>query len=117
MCWLDLGCRFSYCLSFPFLYIQTGAFLIFARFFLINIISATTVVGLFFWLSYAYGQKLTRLLKQSEIGITAIVVVAVLSVIFIWLWRRRRRKLSPGDEPMSPTEEACAVGAPQSKEL
>lgn len=89
----------------------------FARFFLINIVSATTVVGLFFWLSYAYGQKLTRLLKQSEIGITAIVVVAVLSVIFIWLWRRRRRKSSPGDEPMSPTEEACAVGAQQSKEL
>ena len=89
----------------------------FARFFLIDIVCATTVVGIFFWLSYAYGQKLTRLIKQSEIGLSVIVVVAVLTVIFVWLWRRRRRKPLSGENTLSPAEETCAVGSEPSKDL
>lgn len=90
----------------------------FARFFFIDIISATIVVGIFFGLSYAYGERLTKFIKQSEIGLTVIVVVAVISVIAFLLWRRRqRRKLDEVVLLEAPNDEVCAVGARDTKDL
>jgi membrane protein DedA with SNARE-associated domain len=89
----------------------------FMRFFLIDLFSATTVVGLFSWPSYAYGHKLARFIKQSEIGLSVIVVAAVLTVVFVWLWRRRRPKPEASDEPAPAAEEPLAIGAEPTKEL
>ena len=64
----------------------------FLRFLIIDIICATAVVGLFFGLSYAYGDRLTRFIKQSEIGLTVILIVSALGAAGYLLWRRRRQK-------------------------
>lgn len=90
----------------------------FAKFFFIDIASATIVVALFFGLSYAYGERLTQFIKQSEIGLTVIVVVAVISVLTFFLLRRRhRRKLEEVVMLETSNEEVCAVGAQENKEL
>ncbi len=88
----------------------------FLRFLVIDIICATAVVGLFFGLSYAYGDRLTRLIRQSEIGLTVVLVVAAVAVAGYFFWRRRRR-LQEALQPDAAAEEACAVGARDSKEL
>lgn len=90
----------------------------FAKFFFIDIISATIVVGIFFGLSYAYGERLTQFIKQSEIGLTVIVVVAIVSAACYFLWRRRqRRKMDEVVLLEAPNDEVCAVGARDPKEL
>jgi LPXTG-motif cell wall-anchored protein len=88
----------------------------FLRFLIIDVICATLVVGLFFGLSYAYGDRLTRLIKQSEIGLSVIGVTAALAVLGVWLWRRRRKRLLAAVSEQ-PAEETCAVGAEDSKNL
>lgn len=88
----------------------------FLRFLAIDAVCATIVVGLFFGLSYAYGDRLTRLIRQSEIGITVFVVLAAITIVCLLLWKQRRKRLLAIDsEP--PSEEACTVGAENSKEL
>ncbi len=79
----------------------------FLRFLAIDAVCATSVVGLFFGLSYAYGDRLTRLIRQSEIGLTVVVVVAVVAVLGVYLWKRRRRKLAEAVETESSLQEAC----------
>ncbi len=91
----------------------------FARFFVIDIISATVVVGLFFGLSYAYGERLTRYVRQSEIGLTVIIIVAIVGGIGYLLWRRwKRSKLEEIVlSEVSADDEVCAVGARDPKDL
>lgn len=88
----------------------------FLRFLVIDVICATAVVGLFFGLSFAYGDRLTRFIRQSEIGLTVVLVVAAVAVAGYFFWRRRRR-LQEALEPDAAAEEACTVGARDSKEL
>lgn len=88
----------------------------FKRFLLIDAVCASSVVGLFFGLSYAYGEHLAGLIRRSEIGFTVLVVVGVAVVVCYFLIKRRRaRRLAAalGEK----TDEAVAVGAPDSKEL
>jgi membrane protein DedA with SNARE-associated domain len=66
----------------------------FRRFLLIDAFCATCVVGLFFGLSYAYGDTLTTWIRCSEIGFTVLIVLAVVVVAAFFLWKRyRQRKL------------------------
>ena len=64
----------------------------FRRFILIDAFCATSVVGLFFGLSYAYGEGLTQWIRRSEIGVTVLVAVGACVISFIFLWKRRRLK-------------------------
>jgi membrane protein DedA with SNARE-associated domain len=90
----------------------------FARFFLIDLVSATIVVSLFFGLSYAYGERLTKFIRQSEIGLTVIVVVAIISVLAYFLWRRRQRRKLAELVPMEiSNDEVCAVGARETRQV
>jgi membrane protein DedA with SNARE-associated domain len=72
----------------------------FRRFFLIDLICATAVVGTFFSLSYFYGEKITAQVKKAEVGFTVAVVLSVLAIGII-LWRRhvRKREKALEDEP------------------
>ncbi len=90
----------------------------FRRFVLIDMLCATSVVGLFFGLSYAYGEQLTGWIRRSEIGLTAIIVVAAAVVGGYFLLRHlRQKKIMAAQTPPSPDQETCAVGARQSKDL
>jgi membrane protein DedA with SNARE-associated domain len=86
----------------------------FRRFFLIDMCCATSVVGLFFGLSYAYGDRVTGMLRRSEIGFTVLIVAAVAIVAVLYYVRRRRQQrcLPLDDEPAEPVP----VGAHASKE-
>jgi len=85
----------------------------FLRFLVVDVICATIVVGLFFGLSYAYGERLTRLVKQSEIGLSVIVALAVIAVLCVYFWKRRKRTRPLAIASDAP--ETCAVGADESK--
>ncbi len=87
----------------------------FRRFLLIDACCATSVVGVFFGLSYLYGERVTRFVKQSEMWITVVVVLAACGVGCFFLWRRFWRKRI--DILESETPEACSVGAPDSTEM
>lgn len=65
----------------------------FRRFFLIDLICATTVVGTFFGLSYLFGQQIAQWILHVEVLLTVVAVIALTGVAF-YFWRRHRQKLS-----------------------
>lgn len=67
----------------------------FRRFLLIDAFCATSVVGVFFGVAYAYGDHvaaLIRLIHRSEMGLSIVVVSALCVATCYWLWRRHRGK-------------------------
>jgi membrane protein DedA with SNARE-associated domain len=99
-------------------YLAAGVLRIpFHRFLLIDAFCATTVVGLFFGLSYAYGHRLTSFIRQSEIWLTASVAVLVCAAVCVFFWTRRRRTRSGASKPEEVERDTCAVGADGTKEL
>ncbi|MGD9724232.1 MAG: DedA family protein [Pirellulales bacterium] len=79
----------------------------FRRFLLIDAFCATCVVGLFFGLSYAYGERVAGFIRDSELGLTVLVALVAAGVGGVFLWRyywRRRAQVLTG-EP----DESCAV--------
>ncbi len=76
----------------------------FRRFLLIDAFCATSVVGLFFGLSYAYGEHVTGWIRDSEIGLTVLAAVAATGLLCFFLWRRYRRRQHA--EPQSELSEA-----------
>ncbi|MGD9126128.1 MAG: DedA family protein [Planctomycetia bacterium] len=74
-------------------YIAAGILhLPYRRFILMDLFCATTVVGLFFGVSYWFGAAITKWIKEAEYVATGLVVV-VLVVVVIYFWRRHRRKV------------------------
>jgi membrane protein DedA with SNARE-associated domain len=65
----------------------------FVRFFLIDLLSATVVVGSFFGLSYLCGQAVGQWIRTTEVLLT-IAAVVVITVVALYIWRRHRRKLA-----------------------
>ncbi len=85
----------------------------FRRFILIDAVCATAVVGVFFGLGYAYGDRVTaliQLIRRSEIGLSVAVGAAALVVVCYYLWRRKRIRASLAGAETSSREE-CPVGA------
>jgi membrane protein DedA with SNARE-associated domain len=62
------------------------------RFLLINGICATTVVTLAFWLGHQYGRVVGEYIRNSQYGLTLLVVVGLVAVLIYFLIRRRRTK-------------------------
>ncbi|MBI3839097.1 MAG: DedA family protein, partial [Planctomycetia bacterium] len=87
----------------------------FRRFVLIDTFCATAVVGLFFGLSYAYGEQLATLVRRSEIGFTVAVVVGVCVVLFYFVWKHFRRKRLEMLNQEAWT--ACSTGAREKNEV
>ncbi len=72
----------------------------FRRFFLIDLICATAVVGTFFWLTYFFGKHIAQWVGRVEVLLSAAVVV-VLTCIAFFLWRRHRRKMAETRQRLS----------------
>lgn len=64
----------------------------FKRFFFIDLICATAVVGTFFGVTYLFGQHIAKWISQAEVLLSISVVIA-LACIAVYLWRRYRQKL------------------------
>src|SRR5262245_50692102 len=92
----------------------------FRRFVLIDAFCATAVVGLFFGLSYAYGDHVTalfRLIRRSEIGLTVVVSIAIVAALCYFGVRQFRRRRAERRECLPAEQDAVGVGAPSSREL
>ncbi len=59
------------------------------KFLLFDAFCASAVVGLFFGLSYAFGDHVAGWIRRSEILFTVIVVVATISLLLAWWFRSR----------------------------
>ena len=64
----------------------------FRRFLLWDLICATLVVSVFFWLSFAYGEEITNLLRDAEMTLT-LVLLLLAGVLALWWIRRRRQRM------------------------
>lgn len=64
----------------------------FRRFFLMDLLCATSVIGTFFGLSYTFGETITGWIRRAEILLT-VVVVAVLIGVSLYFWRRLHRHI------------------------
>ncbi len=65
----------------------------FRRFFLIDLVCATSVISVFFGLSYYFGPLITAWIQRAEIVFTVVVVLALVSA-GVYFWRRHRRHLA-----------------------
>jgi membrane protein DedA with SNARE-associated domain len=69
----------------------------FRRFLLVDLLCATTVVGLFFGLAYQFGDRLNKkIIQRTEIALTVIVLAIVVGVA-IYFWRRHQKKIIEAD--------------------
>jgi membrane protein DedA with SNARE-associated domain len=64
----------------------------FRRFLLFDAFCASAVVGLFFGLSYAFGDKVAKWIHDSEIVFTAVISIATAGVLLVWWLKRRRNR-------------------------
>jgi membrane protein DedA with SNARE-associated domain len=65
----------------------------FRRFFLIDMICATSVVGTFFGLSYLFGQQIAQQVRNIGVLLTVAVIATIAGAAFYY-WRRSRRKIA-----------------------
>lgn len=78
----------------------------FKRFFLIDLICATAVVGTFFGLTYLFGQHIAKWVSRAEVLLSISVGIAMVCIA-IYLWRRFRHKFAetsqcpPKDAPLT----------------
>lgn len=80
----------------------------FRKFFLADLISATTVVGLFFGLSYVFGEEIKVFIRDFTYAITALVLVVILIIFFSVKKRMRPRVPDHLAEGSNPREQADA---------
>ena len=67
----------------------------FRRFLLMDIFCASAVVGLFFGVSYLWGERIAHLVKTSEVALTVVIVLVVAIVGVVYMRRRRRLAAAP----------------------
>jgi membrane protein DedA with SNARE-associated domain len=89
--------RFLVALRSP-VYLTAGILrLSFARFFAIDLVCATVVVGTFYWLTYFVGQQIVHDVSHALVVLSIIAAIA-LSCVGFYLWRRYRRKAAKLNE-------------------
>ena len=85
--------RFLVALRSP-VYLTAGILRVsFRRFFLIDLVCATAVVGTFFGLTYYFGEQLAQHFSRDMRWFTFVVVIVVACVI-LFIWRRYRHKVA-----------------------
>jgi membrane protein DedA with SNARE-associated domain len=92
-------------------YLSAGVLRVgFWRFILMDLFCATAVVGLFFGLSYLYGEQIVHLARDAELWFTLLVIGIVL-VVGGYFYNRRRRRLNRYMEIQSRRKERAQVRA------
>jgi membrane protein DedA with SNARE-associated domain len=90
----------------------------FRRFLLVDACSATAVIGLFFSLSYHYGQSIEKWIRGGQLWLTILAVSGALIGAGIYFWRRRRligrAKRAALRPPQAPAEGVAPVGETRS---
>jgi membrane protein DedA with SNARE-associated domain len=66
------------------------------KFLLFDAFCASMVVGLFFGLSYAFGDHVAKWIRGSEVVFTVVTTVAVVAVLVAWWVKRRHDRNRPG---------------------
>jgi membrane protein DedA with SNARE-associated domain len=96
--------RFLVLLRSP-VYLTAGILRVsFKRFFVIDLICATAVVGTFFGLTFLFGKNITEWV--SNVGVLlSVIAVIVLACIALYLWRRHRRKFPKPRQDSQPDRE------------
>ena len=64
----------------------------FRRVLLWDLVCATLVVGVFFGLSFRYGEQITQLIRDAEMKLT-LIVLAIAGFVTLWWLRRRRQQM------------------------
>lgn len=80
----------------------------FRRFLIIDFFCATTVITLFYSLSYYFGDSILPLIQQGEITVTIILALVVAIILAIW-WRKRRKHKKRVEEGIDPPDEDSAI--------
>lgn len=102
---LFLLARFLVGLRSP-VYLTAGILRVsFRRFFLIDLICATAVVGTFFGLTYRFGRPITEFVYDMGLCLSGVVAILVAGLVFL-VWRRRRKAAESDDEETELGEEA-----------
>lgn len=115
--------RFLVGMRTPF-YLAAGVLRVpFRRFIVMDLFCATTVIGLFFGLSYFFGPTVAQWIRGAEVWLTVVVVLVVAVVVGSVYWRRRRRERAqaesqatqlPAEEP-GPSEPPPSLPSEQSE--
>jgi membrane protein DedA with SNARE-associated domain len=79
----------------------------FRRYFLIDLVCATAVVGTFFGLTYFFGAYVPQLIHEAEWWVTVCVVIG-LAIVAFFLWRRYRKKKGPDAGITAQAEIPCS---------
>lgn len=75
-------------------YLATGVLRMpFRRFVLWDLTCATMVVGLFFGLSYYFGEEITSVIRDAEKTFTLVVLLVLLGALLWWMRSRRKTLL------------------------
>ncbi len=88
----------------------------FRRFLLMDMFSATVVIGMFFGLSYRYGPTLTHWLRNAEYVLTGVVVMVLVGLgAWAYLWHRRHHKTIVTGLTDEPSEQCSAEPASETE--
>jgi len=73
-------------------YLSAGVLRVgYLRFLVMDLLCASVVIGLFFGLSYAYGHHVVQWVRQAELWLTIVVLLAIAIVAGSFYWRGRKR--------------------------
>jgi len=100
--------RFLVVLRSPLLLAAGIMRLPFARFFLVDLISAAVVVGSFYGLAYFFGRTVYDWIRTSEWALTFAVLIAAIVVAVVW-WRRRQTPVPQALGSAAPSGAKAAV--------
>jgi membrane protein DedA with SNARE-associated domain len=89
--WAMFVARFVVGLRSP-MYLTAGILRVpFRRFLIIDAVCATIVIGMFFGLSYRYGDRVVAWIRGSQISVTLVLLILVAIVVTVIYSRGRRR--------------------------
>jgi membrane protein DedA with SNARE-associated domain len=82
----------------------------FRRFLLADTFCAIAVVSVFFGLSFKFGDRITHLIRNSQLWLTGLVALVAVGVS-LWLLMRRRKKLA--DDLQASRSERTVLAPPE----